>query len=131
MHADEIACAKSVPIERIADERKIRLRGRIERVGPCPICGGTDRFAINIKKQLWNCRGCQTGGDVIALVQHLDGVDFRTAVQTLLGQAPTTACLRPAQFRIKETWKPKSTSANSIVRPDGCGKPTVDFGYTG
>ena len=96
MHADKIACAKSVPIEQIADERKIRLRGGIERVGPCPICGGTDRFAINIKKQVWNCRGCQTGGDVIALVQHLDGVDFRTAVQTILGQAPTTACLRPS-----------------------------------
>ena len=95
LNAARIALARSVPIEHVADERSIRLRGRVERAGPCPVCGGTDRFAINIKKQVWNCRGCQKGGDVIALVRHLDGVDFRTAVQTLLGEAPTTACVRP------------------------------------
>jgi len=47
------------------------------------LCGGADRFSINIRKQLWNCRSCQTGGDVIDLVQHIDGCDFLTAVRTL------------------------------------------------
>jgi Toprim domain/CHC2 zinc finger len=60
--------------------RGIRLVGRgAERSGPCPVCGGRDRFSINIKKQVWNCRGCGRGGDAIDLVRHLDGVDFRTA----------------------------------------------------
>jgi phage/plasmid primase-like uncharacterized protein len=90
--------AKSVPIELIAERYRLHLRGRIEREGPCRICGGTDRFSINVKKQLWNCRGCQKGGDVIALVQHLDGADFRTAVQTVLGQAPSETCSKPGQF---------------------------------
>ena len=90
----ETAAAGAVRIEHVTDGRRIKLSGKVERCGPCPVCGGTDRFAINIKKQVWNCRGCQKGGDVIALVRHLDGVDFRTAVQTLLGEAPTTACVR-------------------------------------
>jgi hypothetical protein len=46
---------------------KLRLAGA-ELSGPCPKCGGEDRFATNIKKQVWNCRGCRTGGDVIDLV---------------------------------------------------------------
>jgi CHC2 zinc finger len=49
-----------------------------ERVGPCPKCGGTDRFSINTKKQVFNCRQCQTGGDVIKLVRFLDGCDPAT-----------------------------------------------------
>jgi hypothetical protein len=50
------------------------------------VCGGTDRFSVNVKKQVWNCRGCALGGDVIALVQHLDRTGFVTAVQILAGE---------------------------------------------
>jgi CHC2 zinc finger len=77
--------ARAVPIEHEIDRRGIKLRGTIEREGPCPKCGGTDRFSINTKKQCWNCRGCNAGGDVIALVQHLDGVDFLGACTVLAG----------------------------------------------
>jgi hypothetical protein len=77
--------ARAVSIERETDRRGIRLKGRTERVGACPCCGGTDRFGINIAKQVFNCRGCGQGGDVIAMVMHLDGCDFPTAVETLTG----------------------------------------------
>lgn len=41
--------------------------------GPCPKCGGTDRFAIEAKADKWNCRKCCVGGnDAISLVQLLD-----------------------------------------------------------
>jgi hypothetical protein len=56
-----------------------------ELIGPCPVCGGTDRFAVNISKQVFNCRGCGKGGDVIALAQHLDGTRFPEAIATLTG----------------------------------------------
>jgi DNA primase len=69
---------------RIEDEiarRGIKLSGRgHEHCGPCPVCGGTDRFSINTKKQVFYCRVCNVGGDVIALVQHIDGCDFKTAI---------------------------------------------------
>jgi hypothetical protein len=66
-------------------------------VGPCPVCGGNDRFSINIRKQVFNCRGA-LGGDVIALVQHLDACDFVTAIATLIGHGPRkqTAPAKPA-----------------------------------
>jgi phage/plasmid primase-like uncharacterized protein len=82
---DALSFARAVPIERIVDERGIKLRGRVERIGPCPICGGTDRFSVNVKKQVFNCRGCNIGGDVIALAMFLDGCDFRTACTILTG----------------------------------------------
>jgi phage/plasmid primase-like uncharacterized protein len=82
------AKARAVPIEHEIERRAIHLTGKIDRCGPCPKCGGADRFAINIKKQVWNCRGCNTGGDVIKLVEHLDGVDFIGACAILTGELP-------------------------------------------
>jgi phage/plasmid primase-like uncharacterized protein len=81
--------ARAVPIERELARRNIKVSGKTERDGPCPKCRGNDRFAINIKKQLFNCRNCKTGGDVIDLVQWLDGVGFIEACTTLAGPPPT------------------------------------------
>lgn len=79
--------ARAFPIEVIAREHNLQLRGNAtERVGACPKCGGKDRFSINVRKQLWNCRGCQQGGDVIALVQFLNGCTFREAISILVGE---------------------------------------------
>jgi hypothetical protein len=61
------------------------LRGRVERTGPCPVCGGTDRFGINLAKQVFLCRQSGTAGGVINLVRYLDGVDFKTACEIILG----------------------------------------------
>jgi len=82
--------AKAVGVDEVVARRAIKLKGRNGKLaGPCPKCGGDDRFAVNVKKQIWNCRGCQTGGDIIALIQHLDGVDFTSAVRTLAGEMPS------------------------------------------
>jgi hypothetical protein len=96
LRRDWIAQARAVRIEDEIARRGIKLAGRVERCGPCPVCGGTDRFAINIKKQAWNCRGCQRGGDVITLVKHLDRCNFTTALETLTGQARRQAIRPPA-----------------------------------
>ena len=80
--------ARAAPIEREIERRGIKLRGGIDRCGPCPKCGGNDRFAINVKKCAWNCRGCGVGGNVIKLVEYLDDVDFIGACTTLTGELP-------------------------------------------
>lgn len=72
--------ARAVRIEDEAAQRGVKLTGRVELIGPCPNCGGTDRFAINTAKQVFNCRGCQGRGDVISLVMLLDGCSFGEAV---------------------------------------------------
>jgi hypothetical protein len=68
---------------------KLKRAGTNEYVGPCLVCGGKDRFGVNIKKQLWNCRGCGKGGDVIDLVQHAGGETFAEAVAALSGETST------------------------------------------
>jgi hypothetical protein len=74
-----------------AARRGLKLRGRgADRCGPCPVCGGgDDRLSINTKKQVFNCRICRKGGDVIAMIMHLDGSDFRTACATAGCELPS------------------------------------------
>jgi phage/plasmid primase-like uncharacterized protein len=69
----------------------LKRAGSHEFEGPCPVCGGRDRFSVNLKKQVFNCRGCGKGGDAIELVRHLSGATFPEAIATLAGEewAPT------------------------------------------
>jgi hypothetical protein len=91
---DGIEKARMVPIEGELQRRGIKLkRAGKELVGPCPKCGGDDRFAVNVPKQVWHCRSCGVGGDVIKLVEHLDGVAFIDACTMLAGE-PLTPSLR-------------------------------------
>ena len=53
LNSNMVARARAVPTE--CEIERIKLRGRIDRCGPCPCCGSTDRFSINIKKQCRNC----------------------------------------------------------------------------
>jgi DNA primase len=86
---DWTARARAVPIADEVRRRGIKLnRVGDELIGPCPRCGGDDRFAINVKKQVFNCRGCGAKGDVVSLVELLDRVDFTTACTTLAGEPP-------------------------------------------
>jgi Toprim domain/CHC2 zinc finger len=90
--AERAAWAEQARAVRIEDEiarRGIKLRGRADRCGPCPVCGGDDRFSINLKKQVFGCRKCGArGGDAIALVQFLDGLGFKEAIAYLAGPDP-------------------------------------------
>jgi hypothetical protein len=87
--------AISVRIEDEIERRGINLVGRVDRCGPCPQCGGHDRFSINVRKQVFLCRACGARGDVIALVRFIDGCNFREAVERLTGER-ARAPSRPA-----------------------------------
>jgi Protein of unknown function (DUF3631)/CHC2 zinc finger len=89
VYQEWVARARKVLIESEVERRGVKLRGNgHDRCGPCPKCGGDDRFSINTAKQVFNCRGCGTGGDVIKLVEHLDGFDFNAACIVLTGKPP-------------------------------------------
>ncbi|MET4313541.1 toprim domain-containing protein [Bradyrhizobium sp. RT4b] len=85
----DIAQAQAVSVARIAFERRLPLKkAGGELIGPCPRCGGRDRFAVNVAN-LFNCRGCDgAGAGAISFVMWLDDVGFRQAVETLTGRAP-------------------------------------------
>jgi phage/plasmid primase-like uncharacterized protein len=97
--ADTLARAKAVRIEDEAARRGIQVRRSRYHNGPCPHCGGTDRFWIDTRKQTFGCRWCHTKvGDVIAFVQFMDGGAFSEALETLTG----TSIKRP-QVAKRET----------------------------
>ncbi len=74
-------------LERLPVSHALKLRGQ-KTVGPCPSCGGKDRFSMDRRKGIFYCRRSDKGGDVIALVQYLMGADFLGAVETITGEAP-------------------------------------------
>ncbi len=58
--------------------------------GPCPFHEDDDpSFSVNPEQNLWNCFGCDKGGDVIRFVELIDKVDFKEAVKRLSDKNPT------------------------------------------
>ncbi|XUM25067.1 DUF7146 domain-containing protein (plasmid) [Bradyrhizobium oligotrophicum S58] len=77
------------PLRDWAEQYGVTLRkaGR-KLAGPCPMCGGkkrNGRFEIFEDGASWACAVCCDGGDVIKLVQLVEGVDFKAAVDRLGG----------------------------------------------
>jgi CHC2 zinc finger len=64
---------------------KLKKTGTVEWAGPCPSCGGNDRFSINVKKQVFNCRGCGGKGNVISFVEMITGGSFIEACERITG----------------------------------------------
>jgi hypothetical protein len=87
----------------------LRQVSATESVGPCLVCGGSDRFSTNRRKQLWNCRGCGKGGSTIDLVRHVRGCGFHEAVEYVAGEnsAPSPVSERPTP--------PPEPEANAFV----------------
>jgi len=62
--------------------------------GPCPVHRGDNpnAFVISLSKNIWHCfTRCNTGGDVIKLVQLLYGKDYRQTAEFLSSLADTAA----------------------------------------
>src|SRR6478672_12221649 len=86
-----------------------------ELAGPCPKCGGDDRF--HVRSDSWFCRQCYPlsngkSHDVFAFVMWLNGVDFRQAVATLTNAPLPTA---PAVKR-RPAAKPQAEQSADLQR---------------
>jgi hypothetical protein len=73
-----------------------------EMVGPCPKCGGTDRFSINVRENLFNCRRCEKGGEgVIALVMWSEDKSFVQACELITGRSAAEPVDEARQERLE------------------------------
>ena len=70
-------------LEAVPDLRRAGSTAGGEFAGPCPWCGGTDRFRVwpvhpSGRARFW-CRRCERRGDSIDLLRELKGLTFREA----------------------------------------------------
>jgi hypothetical protein len=63
----------------------LKRAGR-ELVGPCPKCGGDDRFAVNVDKGVFQCRICHGKGGAVDLVMFCLDLTFPAALTWLFGE---------------------------------------------
>jgi DNA primase len=70
-----------------------------EWVGPCPFCGGKDRFHVwpNEEKPRFWCRQCDKKGDVIDYLKERDGLTFIGALRALGGDVGAHSAPPPSQ----------------------------------
>jgi putative DNA primase/helicase len=99
---------------------------RIKKPGPCPACGGTDRFTFDNRtgKGDFFCRGCGAG-DGFTLLMKLHGWPFAEARRRVIAAAGLTAhpadrdaapAGRHPESGHAQTWSPNATGFRS-ARP--------------
>jgi phage/plasmid primase-like uncharacterized protein len=113
--SDQLSEAHAANLYDLALQYGARLKRAsiTEYCGPCPICGGSDRFSVNVRKNIWNCRQCCLGGDPIAFVQHVDGVSFAEAVGRITGTGGSWTPTPPRR-PIPPAPAPVSTASDNI-----------------
>jgi len=82
-----------------------------EYAGPCPFCGGRDRFRVwpEYRGGKWWCRQCDRQGDLIDYLRELKGMSFQEALFTVKRIRPSA--FRPASRDARS--KEKSVSSPS------------------
>ncbi|MCB0095470.1 MAG: hypothetical protein KDE46_07090 [Caldilineaceae bacterium] len=81
-----IAAANQIDLIELAGRyTELRKKSVNEYCGPCPKCGGNDRFVVQADK--FFCRNCHSGKwqDAIAFERWIGGVSFGQAVSNLTG----------------------------------------------
>lgn len=79
--------AMRVSCESWAIQNRWTLTKGRDRSGPCPKCGGSDRFSINTIKDVFNCRQCGISGQgVIKLVMAVHDIEFVPACELITGR---------------------------------------------
>ena len=82
---------------------QLKGKGR-DLSGPCPFCGGEDRFYFHRDGQHCGCRKCGFQGDVIDLVSKADGISKAEAARKLSGgdlPCPTPRARRVIKSPVK------------------------------
>ena len=87
MTRDMIDDARAVPIAEVAAGLGLRRVGR-ELVGPSVRCGRRDQFSLTPPLRASGIAAVATAVDVIALAQFVHRIDFRGAVEMLIGKHP-------------------------------------------
>jgi putative DNA primase/helicase len=77
------------------------------RHGPCPMCGGKDRFRFDDRdgNGTWICNKCGSG-DGAELVKRVKGVEFKEAAKMIEGVAGNAG--------VRQSWAPKTATRDEL-----------------
>lgn len=82
----------------------LRRKTASEMCGPCPVCGGRDRYTVFVDqgegRGTWYCRKCERGGDLIEFYRHVEGMGYHDACKAADMPNPTRSAA-PRQGRRK------------------------------
>jgi DNA primase len=95
-----------IPLRSLVETGGIQLQGHAELYGPCPKCGGTDRFHIRRfgDRDWFFCRQChQQRGDAIEYMRWLHGLSFQDAVTVLQHQSHAVIDPKPSPSSLRST----------------------------
>jgi hypothetical protein len=84
-------------LEMVQRDTRMSKKCAQEWSGPCPFCGGRDRFSVNLKRDKWFCRGCGEGywHDAIDYVCRRDNVSTAEAIKSLEGEQSSVKTRAP------------------------------------
>ncbi|CAH1671917.1 DUF7146 domain-containing protein [Chelatococcus asaccharovorans] len=108
------------PCDELAGKWVNLRRSGGKMVGPCPICSPNQlsrnaaRFEVTADR--WVCAVCEDGGDVIRLVERVEGKDFHGAVEWLGGAQEPDPEVTARRAREREDRKAKTDAASADYR---------------
>jgi DNA primase len=99
----EIITDRSLPLVRVSGNKGGEYHG------PCPVCGGTDRFHVwpdQGKDGTYWCRQCDMAGDAIQFLRDVDGLSFGDACRFLGRDLPDRPGGSSSPRSVRPTWQP-------------------------
>jgi DNA primase len=104
-------------IDLVRDLRRAGATSGGEYAGPCPWCGGADRFRVWPEHPSgharWWCRRCDRRGDTIDLLRERDGLGFREAASAVGKPVDDLRPAPPRRKRMDAPLLPPSTAWRS------------------
>lgn len=105
----------------------LKLKTPNEYCGPCPKCGGEDRFIVFIEKQKFYCRQCNWKGDAIDYLRFIDPqLTFSEAKEragietTLFFAGPQKQESRPERLYSEPQEPPETWSQEALKIVEKC-----------
>jgi putative DNA primase/helicase len=97
----------------------VDTRFLVNKHGPCPLCGGKDRFRFDDKdgEGTYYCGQCGAGAGII-LIRKKNNWDFKTAcaeIDKIIGQSAAPKTAKPATDEAKETAKRKARIERTLA----------------
>jgi DNA primase len=135
--------------------RKVAATHGGEYAGPCPFCGGRDRFRVwpASEKPGWWCRQCDRKGDALQFLRGREGLQFREACARLgqslleaprrrptpkpppLATPPSDTWRAPARAFVdaceRALWSPAGAEVRAYVRGRGLQDDTLQAAHVG